>query len=135
MSRILFLLLLLASSPGLAADWHWVRVAPDAVSGWQIEQGTAEVTLDGGRLKAVLRTGGSPKVDAYTLEGAVRGRDVTATEIEIGTDASPFRLTGTLTRTRTPAGAPSRGWGSDRITLNGSDRHLGLFRRVAPGEK
>lgn len=132
MKTILAVILTLAASAAHASDWTWIRIEPENQKGWTVAKGPAEVTIIDGHVNAVLRTDDDPKFDAFSVKGEIHGKSIDATVIELGTDADPMHMSGTMKSIRTPSSSPAHGWGSDRITLSNSDWYLGLFRTTAP---
>ena len=142
MNRILFVLafILATNAPVFAAndDWHWVRVAPSVGPSWDVQQGVTTIKFDGSKFAATLKcdsivkdaTGNTSvwSLDCFSITGTIQGTQITATEVSLGTDAPPLAYQGTIQKIRTPLTAPSKGWGSDRITLNSGPWHIDLYR-------
>jgi hypothetical protein len=138
------LLMLAAAFPALSAtpeyplEWHWVRVEPGAgTTPWEVQQSAvARVTFSGDDFTARLFDDDNKSAtgDAtIILKGHIAGRQVTAIEIQVGTDATPWTLHGSIVRSRTRPSDPSNGWGEDRISLGSGAEFIGLMRMVRSG--
>lgn len=124
------LLLLLASSTSTWAEekeWHWVRVAPGLGQGWDVLQGTADVTFKGNEFATTLRNGADNDYREFAISGTIKGDEVVASEVRLETDANAQEYHGTIREERTSKSDASQGWGSDRIFLNSGPYFIGLY--------
>jgi len=141
-----FSLFFLAASslPGLPAtpeyplEWHWVRVAPGAgAAPWEVQQSAiARVTFRGDDFTAYLFDDDNKTATGeatFILKGHITSHQVTAVEEQVGTDARPWTLHGSIVRGRSRLSDPSNGWGEDRISLVSGAEFIGLTRAVRSG--
>jgi hypothetical protein len=114
-------------------EWHSMVIWPNADTNWTVDQGGAQVDIQGNKFTASMQNGN------FVLKGTISGKRVTTVATAIGTDMDPFILRGDIQRVRTRLTDPSNGWGWDRISLSAPGGfYVGLNRKVrsgaAPGE-
>ena len=104
---------------------------------WEVGQSAkAEVTFTRDGFVAKLYDDANPSAGDQpdiVLTGHIRGKSVTAVEMQPGTDAGHWTLHGTILRARTALKDPSNGWGEDRISLVAGSEFIGLARQVRSG--
>ncbi len=83
-----------------STEWAWFRASGNAVTGWTLNQGWADVLIAGKSFKATLWDESNSQFARLSLDGSVSGNAVTARITVNGSDYDePYRTTGTLKRT------------------------------------
>jgi hypothetical protein len=125
---------LLITSEGARADetWQWVRIKPQTGANpvyWEILKGSARVKVNRGTFELEMDyTSGEMRL-MFQLHGTIDGKKVTATELQLFTEASPRTYRGDLKMHRSEGSK----WGDDEIVLTDGVAYIGLLRRVEQG--
>jgi len=117
-------------NPVFAEDWQWIRVSPDNTIdhvGWEVLQGKADVKIKEGKISTELKYDDDKYYFHFLIGGTVnKNGQVTVTEIQENTDATPQVLTGTVEIVKNPKAS----WDYDRIILKGGPTLITLFRII-----
>jgi hypothetical protein len=130
MNRLLLIALLCLPSVVFAADdqWHWVKVGNNADHAWDISQGNAEVTINGGQFTAKLLDSSGKDVQ-ISLKGSIAKGKLTVKETVNNSDYTGSTYTGTLTIQKW-AEAFAGATGVETTTLSDGLGMIGLTRTI-----
>ena len=129
--KLLLLLVLLAvPSPifGSEHQWHWVKAGNNAINGWDIATGNADVVINGSAITATLFWSDSEKDIQITLKGSITGDKLTVKETVHNSDYSGSTYTGTRTVKKWPEFSGTTG--VETITLSDGLGMIGISRSL-----
>ncbi len=119
-----------AQSGAQTNSWHWIRVEPllsPEGKPWEILQGTADVIFSGQKFHVVLKQESKTELKEYSIDGFIRGGDVSADEVQMYTDSVLRHYVGHIEKH-----AYKNAWGHDRIFILSDGVYIGISRTIAP---
>jgi hypothetical protein len=110
------------------AEWHWVRAGNNAITGWNVATGNADVVINGGAITATLFGNSSDKNVVITLKGSMTGDKLTVRETVHNSDNSGSTYSGVRTVKRWPEFSGTTG--IETITLSDGLGMIGISRSL-----
>ena len=127
MRAYLVLFVVLCGSTSFAADgqWHWVKANNIVAKGWDVSEGTAQVSIDGAKFSAKLFWKDSSDKVQIVLDGTIKNGRITATETIQESDYTGSVIHGTFTRRHWTFSGTT---GAESITLSDGWNMIGITR-------
>ncbi len=122
---VLFFALLSCTSFAADGEWRWVRTSNIVAKGWDISEGTAQVSIDGTKFSARLFWKDSGNKLQLALDGTIKNGRITATETIQESDYTGSVFRGTFARKHWTFSGTT---GAESITLSDGWNMIGISR-------